>query len=117
MEAQETPSGVPEAKAKCKKCLKPYLRGGKWLDAHEATCDGTPWDPSKTVPRTPRKDSPPPPPPPPPTPLEGTLRDLERAKAETSREIELVKSHLERLQKEETALGAAIQKLVEAKSA
>lgn len=100
-------------RTKCGKCSRPYKRAGKWFDEHTATCDGTPYDPSKATPgkRAAAKPTAP------PSALDSTLMECRRAKESLGKEIVLVKAHLDRLLKEAASLDEVMQKIVEAKGA
>lgn len=83
----ETASTETAPQLKCKKCGRPYERGGKWLTRHEEKCDGTPWTPdqapARTRPRDPAPEpAPNPPPAPPPTAVEILMASAQAALAE-----------------------------------
>jgi hypothetical protein len=120
--AEAAPGAPPTAgetariAGRCRKCNRPFLRGGKFIERHEAECDGTPWNPQKAPKRlraavgeTPAAA------PEPPSPLEATMQECERAKARVMLEIAAARKHLDSLVKQEASIDSILQKIREAK--
>ena len=111
--AEQLATAAPAPKLTCKKCGKPYLRGGKKFEEHEAICDGKPWQQKVVRHRTAAPA--PPEPPKPQTPLEKAIGDLELRRAGLTRDREVLMHQVEIMDKESTAIDQALEKLREAK--
>jgi hypothetical protein len=114
----DDPPAQEEPKFKCKKCGKPYERGGKFLERHEDGCDGTPWSPDQK--RTPRAA---PSKPVPPSPFDSILKQARQEKDGILKEIkhhkekrEILTGHIERLTLHAGKLDQMIADMEKAKS-
>lgn len=96
---------APEPNFKCKKCGKPYERGGKFLVRHEEACDGTPWTPDQKRTRAYKrpKDAAPAKPIP-PGPFDKLLKQANQNREEIQKDID---HHKEKLK----VLGRHIERL------
>ena len=85
-----------------KGCGKPYERAGKWKKKHEADCDGTPYTPTAAAKKKVVAA---------PSAVQRSIIDLERNRAEVTRNIETTKGSLEILEKHAKILDDAIAEL------
>ncbi len=100
--APPPPAETPKPNYKCKKCGKPYERGGKFLERHEDKCDGTPWTPDQKAPR--KSPAAAPSKPIPPGPFDSLLKKAHQNREEIQKDIDhhkeklkVLARHIERL--------------------